>query len=519
MSSSRFLLVAVVVAFSPATRAENLFVDNCTSPGEGQSFTSIQAAIDAAVDGDEVVVAPCAYFETVNFLGKAITLRSTAGPDVTIIDAQGAGTVITCDSGEGPDTVLDGFTIMGGAGFPGAGMVNIGSSPTVTNCRFTGNDAFSGGGMHNEAGSNPTVTGCTFDLNTANDGGGMSNQASSPTVTNCSFTGNETEFNFGRGGGMYNVSNSNPIVTACTFRANVTGLHGGGMSSNVDSNPIVTHCRFANNISNHGGGGLFTSLGSSGMVINCTFTGNLALSNGGGIENAAGSSPIVVNCTFDGNTAMQSGGGMFNFGSCPTVINCTFTQNSDGPGAGGGIFNDGFNSSVTLVVLNCVLWGNAQNQIREVGENSDTTVLYSNVQGGWPGTGNLDADPLFVDPGNGNLRLSPGSPSIDAGHNWAVAGLADTDLDGNPRFAADEIDFDPGCGLPVVVDMGAYELQGDPFPVTLGDIDGDGAVGIVDFLALLGDWGSCQNQCCLSDLDLDGNVGITDFLILLGNWG
>ena len=87
------------------------------------------------------------------------------------------------------------------------------------------------------------------------------------------------------------------------------------------------------------------------------------------------------------------------------------------------------------------------------------------------------------DPGNGDFRLSPGSLCIDAGHNWAIAGISDTDLDGNPRFAADENDFDPGCGVPAVVDMGAYEYQGDPFPVKLGDIDG--GVSITDFLTLL----------------------------------
>ena len=126
--------------------------------------------------------------------------------------------------------------------------------------------------------------------------------------------------------------------------------------------------------------------------------------------------------------------------------------------------------------------------------------------------------PLFVDPDNGDFRLQAGSPCIDAGHNWDIAGIADTDLDGNPRFAADKIDFDPGCGIPVVVDMGAYEYQGDPFPVKLGDIDGDGIVGIVDFLALLGAWGPCVEECCLADLDIDGVVGIADFLMLLANW-
>ena len=121
---------------------------------------------------------------------------------------------------------------------------------------------------------------------------------------------------------------------------------------------------------------------------------------------------------------------------------------------------------------------------------------------------------------------------MDAGHNWAVPAdttdvdddgdlteLLPLDLDGNPRFAADALQGDPGCGLPVVVDMGAYELAGSPFDVRLGDIDGDGFVGIVDFLGVLAAWGNCVDGCCLEDLDLDGQVGINDFLLLLGNWG
>jgi hypothetical protein len=66
--------------------------------------------------------------------------------------------------------------------------------------------------------------------------------------------------------------------------------------------------------------------------------------------------------------------------------------------------------------------------------------------------------------------------------------------------------------------MGAYEFQGDPFPVKLGDTNGDGVVGINDFLDLRADWSSCTQACCLSDLDLDGAVGVLDLLILLGNW-
>ncbi len=116
--------------------------------------------------------------------------------------------------------------------------------------------------------------------------------------------------------------------------------------------------------------------------------------------------------------------------------------------------------------------------------------------------------------------MLPGSPCIDAGHNWEIAGYANTDLDGNPRFTDDPTTEDTGCNPPAVVDMGAYEFQGVPAPISdLGDLDANGVVGIVDFLALLGNWGPCEPGCCLADIDLDGDVGISDFLILLGNWG
>ena len=438
------LICAVTVLAVSTAQAATIHVDvaNCPGPGSGtvgDPYCSIQTAIDNAVDTDEIVVDPGTYFETINFLGKAITLRNAGGPLVTIIDGTGNFHVVQCVGGEGSDTILDGFTITGGNAngmhFPdisGGGMINIDSSPTVTNCTFTGNNSSGGGAMSNFIGSSPTVTNCTFDGNSA-----------------------------GFGGGMYNSSDSSPTIT------------------------------------------------------NCTFSGNTAAQNGGGGMYNAGSSPTVTNCTFSENAAAQTGGGMHNFESSPTVINCTFTGNSAGTSIGGGMAN--FKSS-NPTVINCILWGDSPNEIMDL-LGAVTTALYSDVQGGFPGTGNIDADPLFVDPVNGDYRLSAGSPAIDAGHNWAIAGLADTDLDGNPRFAADKIDFDPGCGIPVVVDMGAYEFQGDPFPVKLGDIDGDGIVGIVDFLALLANWGPCDPVCCLADMDIDGDVGITDFLLLLGNWG
>ena len=147
----RPMIVVAALALSCITQADVLFVDddNCPGPGDGSElnpYCSIQTAIDAAVDGDEVLVAPGPYLENIDFLGKAITLKSSDGPEVTVIDAAGSGTVITCASGEGPDSVLDGFTITGGFADFGGGMYCAGASPTVSGCVFVAN--IDGAGMY-----------------------------------------------------------------------------------------------------------------------------------------------------------------------------------------------------------------------------------------------------------------------------------------------------------------------------------------------------------------------------------
>jgi hypothetical protein len=538
MSSRHLLIVAVVGLFVSATAADTIYVDddNCPGPGSGtpeDPYCSIQTAIDNAVDTDEIVVAPGTYFETINFIGKAVWLRSADGPSVTTISADGpygADTAVTCVSGEGSVTVLDGFTLTDGTGTfqnpvgcpSGGGMYIVNSSPTVTECTFISNGANWGGGLYNSGGS-PTVTDCTFTGNIGNasghpgcwgEGGGMYNEYGSPTLIDCAFIGNHAGVpnNPGApGGGMYNYQ-SNPTVTNCTFDGN-GGSMGGGMY-NYQSNPTVTNCTFDGNGGSMGGGGM-RNASSSPTVTTCIFSGNTANGlppadgHGGGMDNH-NSDAMLTNCTFSGSTAFGTGGGMRNVGSDPTVTNCTFIGNTASFGPGGGMYNN--NSS--LMVTNCILWGNVPNEI-----SGSAVVAYSDVQGGWPGTGNIDSDPMCVDPANGDYRLSPGSPCIDAGNNNAIAGLSDTDLDGNPRCADDPATPDTGCGVPVVVDMGAYEYQGDPATVVFADLDGDGIVGMDDFDALMNCWSSSEKPCCIADLDVNGNVNVVDFLILLANWG
>ena len=94
--------------------------DNCPGPGSGtpeDPFCSIQDGIDVASNADTVLVEPGTYNELIDFLGKAITVRSSGGRDVTTIDGTGLNdSVVKCINGEGPDTVLEGFTITGGTG-------------------------------------------------------------------------------------------------------------------------------------------------------------------------------------------------------------------------------------------------------------------------------------------------------------------------------------------------------------------------------------------------------------------
>jgi hypothetical protein len=377
--------------------------------------------------------------------------------------------------------------IANSAEYRGGGMYNFWySSPNVNNCTFSKNSADAGGGMDNDYYSSPTVTNCTFTGNSADAGGGMFNYESSPTVNNCAFTANSAERN---GGGIYNSyyssptltnctlndnsaklngagmcnSSSSPKVNNCTFTANsADGYDGGGMA-NYESNPIVKDCIFSSNWA--GGGGGMDNYNSSPTVTNCTFSGNLAKRNyGGGMGNYEYSSPTVENCTFSENWATDAsggmhnsnsssnvkgckfsgnsaryGGGMGNYYSSTTITNSTFSDNSAN-GVGGGMLNFGSISTVT----NCILWADAPSEIY----GGTPSVTYSDVQGGWPGPGNIDADPCFVD----DYHLLPDSPCINAGDPNYVARPNETDMDGEQRVMLGR------------VDMGADEFN--PFTAT-----------------------------------------------------
>ena len=218
--------------------------------------------------------------------------------------------------------------------------------------------------------------------------------------------------------------------------ASVTTINGGGSGTVVTANGVDSETKLdgftITNGSATNGGGMYNYNSSSPVVTNCTFSGNSA-AYGGGMLNDINSPPTVTNCIFSDNSASMSGGGMYNQRSLTTVTNCTFSGNS--ATYGGGMYS--YDS--TPVVTNCILWDGGG----EIYNNTSTPVVtYCDIQGGYTGTGNIDADPLFV--GAGDYHLQPGSPCIDVGNN-AAPSLPSTDFEGDPRI------------LNGVVDMGVDE--------------------------------------------------------------
>jgi predicted outer membrane repeat protein len=137
------------------------------------------------------------------------------------------------------------------------------------------------------------------------------------------------------------------------------------------------------------------------------------------------SSPTVQNCVFSDNVALLEGGAVYSSGGSPAITNCTFVRNlSD---AGGGMYFDG---TTGPAVWNCIFWGNVPDQI--VGE---TLVSYSDVQGGWAGTGNFDADPLFADTDQGNYHLKSEAGRWDVlSESWAMDSVTSLCIDaGDPN--------------------------------------------------------------------------------------
>jgi hypothetical protein len=259
--------------------------------------------------------------------------------------------------------LLDGFTVTGGfytgvvprngSHVGGGGMRNESGSPTLIDCTFTGNGVVSGsgGGLLNTEGSAPIPVNCTFIANYAEQGAGVCNVNSSPMLDNCTFDNNSAFY----GSGMYN-SHSCLTLMNCTFSRNSASgntyePNKGGAMFNTRSNCALSECVFAENMAELGGG-ICNEDNSSINLTKCIFMSNSARRSGGGMWNVD-SSAMLGNCMFSGNSAKDFGGGMSNSFSELTLSNCTFGGNVARKW-GGGMFSN--YSDPTLV--NCTLGHN-----------------------------------------------------------------------------------------------------------------------------------------------------------------
>jgi hypothetical protein len=404
--------------------------------------------------------------------------------------------------------------------------------------------------MYSDAGG-PALSGCTFEENTGSRGGGMYNDGSGTSVTRCVFVRNRVGLG---GAGMYNAGGSDAVLVDCAFDQNNAKYLG--MLYNADSNPTIINCTFAANTTDHSLAGMY-NWNSHPAITNCRFVGN----HGHALVNANGSSPTVRNCLFVANSSAIGAEpgtttvvnsiirGPF-LGSPPAII---MYSNVPGavPGPGNFDADPGFvaersgtladgttydaQSRTTTFTAEGAAFapGGLAGGFFQAGPVSRRLPIVANtattitVRGPWTAIGGGGASYVVRD-----YHLASGSSCIDAGNNWAVPadatdldGDGDTleltplDLDGNPRFSADEAPSDPGCGMPVIVDLGPSEYQLAPASqILLGDLDGDGRVDIKDLLAILSAWGPCLPECCLADLDLDGITGEIDLLIVLEGW-
>ena len=330
---------------------------------------------------------------------------------------------------------LNNVTFTGNSANRGGGIYNDHNESVLTDVTFTNNSAVSGGAIYNYNYSDPILTEVTFTANSATDGGAIYNDTSGSHLTDVIFSGNSAT----NGGGVYNRTNARiPILENVIFLNNTAANSGGGIY-NDNNNPTLTGVVFDGNVASLGGG-MYNENNSEASLLDVSFIENQANQHGGGMYNLE-SHPSLVNVTFDSNVANASAGGLANFSSHPTLINVTFHQNTAGSygggiaqsfshptlvnvtfsgnsatNAGGGISND----ASSPVIINSILYNDSGGEIHNFSGSSSPDVTYSIVQGGYAGTGNLNANPLLGPlQDNGGftqtMALGTGSPAINAG--------------------------------------------------------------------------------------------------------
>jgi hypothetical protein len=406
-------------------------------PGD---YPTIQLAIDAALPGQIIEVAPGTYDESIDFLGKTIIVRKAKGEDVATIDATGTNEpAVTIGPGSASGTRVEGFTITGGAALTGAaeggGVLVNGATATIADCVIMGNEADSGGGAAVVSSASATFEDCTF---TSNDADTL-------------------------GGGAY-VHNSIATLTNCAFNTNATGADGGGLNVNNDATATLTDCTFTGNSSaNAGGGATVISASADAVFTNCTFEANSAVQAGGVSLNLA--TAEFTNCDFIDNTATfngtTSGGGVQAQGVASLTLSaCEFIGND--AAFGGGVQFIVFTGSATISA--CAF------------EDNDATIDGGAIHSGFGGTPQIE-DASFC----GNTPNHVVGSWTNLGGNTFVGfcNAPPGDSNGDGEVNSDDL-------INIVLSWGPCPPPPANCP---GDVDHSGAVDADDLVMVVLNWG------------------------------
>jgi uncharacterized membrane protein len=360
------------------------------------------------------------------------------------------------------------------------------AAATIVNCNGTNHRGFK---FVSNEGQDSILEGLTITnahiLIMCEGGAGIYIDGASPTINKCVVTNNRAELVQGSrclclGGGIYIGAESNPLISDCIISDNSVGDWGWGGGIYCDysaTHTTLRNCLISNN----------TALGYEGA--------------GGGIYCDGPSDLTVANCTIVDNSAAEDGGGIYFY----------------------------IYESPIRTISNSIIWGNSPDQIYPVDE-TNIFGTYSDIQGGWSGTGNINIDPCFADAANDDYHLkSEGWRWDQIANQWTWDDVTSRCIDaGNPGWPlGDEpttLDVDPlnRWGENLRIDMGMYggrpEASMPPYGwALLSDMDNSGKVDFVDYSYLANLYGE-EGQNLSGDLNRDGKVNIEDISLIAFDW-
>ena len=383
-----------------------------------EQFAPIQEKIDAASDGDTVLIQPGTYTGSINFKGKNIVVGSlylTTGDESyiqqTVIDANKNGSVVKFENNEGPEAVLAGVTLTNGSAYQGGGIYVSSASPTLRDLVITGNEVLS----------------CT---------------EGSVTVT-------------AAGGGIY-FSNSEAILENVSLTGNTSEVSGGGIfcqSSDASFRNVTVDGNTASD-----GGGIYLKA-SSPKMVRVYVTDNDG-DRGAGMY-LSFSNPTLENVVVAENVAEKDGGGIYLINSGPKLVNVVVADNG-ASSDGGGVYLSGAN----MDILNSIIWGNSPEGIyfQGTGAASSVSISFSDVEGGvgdietnengsatW-GEGNIIEEPVWA---GGGCSCDDNSYCMEAPGGIPIEGSPGYD-DGNPSSKYNDLPQSVRPGDGTRNDMGAF---------------------------------------------------------------